>query len=39
MKFIIGFLKNDQGQDLIEYILLIAFVVLAALALFLGADR
>jgi Flp pilus assembly pilin Flp len=30
--------KNEQGQDLIEYTLLIAFVALASAALFLGAG-
>jgi Flp pilus assembly pilin Flp len=32
------FLKDEQGQDLIEYTLLIAFVALASAALFLGAG-
>jgi Flp pilus assembly pilin Flp len=30
--------KNEQGQDLIEYTLLMAFVALASAALFLGAG-
>ena len=30
--------KDEQGQDLIEYTLLIAFVALASAALFLGAG-
>jgi Flp pilus assembly pilin Flp len=34
MKFFNNFLKNEQGQDLIEYTLLLAFVALAAAALF-----
>jgi Flp pilus assembly pilin Flp len=29
---------DDQGQDLIEYTLLMAFVALASAALFLGAG-
>jgi Flp pilus assembly pilin Flp len=33
-----NFLKDEQGQDLIEYTLMIAFVALAAAALFLGAG-
>jgi Flp pilus assembly pilin Flp len=37
-----SFLKNlwieEQGQDLIEYTLLMAFVALASAALFLGAG-
>ena len=37
-KLFTNFLKNDQGQDLIEYTLLIAFVALASAALFLGAG-
>ena len=34
----LNFCKNEQGQDLIEYTLLIAFVALASAALFLGAG-
>lgn len=34
MNFFSKFLKNEQGQDLIEYTLLLAFVALAAAALF-----
>jgi len=30
--------KDDQGQDLIEYTLLMAFVALASAALFIGAG-
>ena len=30
--------NDDQGQDLIEYTLLMAFVALASAALFLGAG-
>jgi Flp pilus assembly pilin Flp len=33
------FLENEQGQDLIEYTLLIAFVALASAALFIGAGN
>jgi Flp pilus assembly pilin Flp len=33
-----NFLRDDQGQDLIEYTLLLAFVALASAALFLGAG-
>ena len=33
-----GLIKNDQGQDLIEYTLLMAFVALASAALFIGAG-
>jgi Flp pilus assembly pilin Flp len=32
-------LHDEQGQDLIEYTLLMAFVALAPAALFLGAGR
>jgi Flp pilus assembly pilin Flp len=32
------FYKDDQGQDLIEYTLLLAFVALASAGLFLGAG-
>lgn len=37
-KYILGFWNDDQGQDLIEYTLLMAFVALASAALFLGAG-
>jgi len=33
-----NFLKDEQGQDLIEYTLLMAFVALASAALFIGAG-
>ena len=33
-----NFLQDEQGQDLIEYTLLMAFVALAAAALFIGAG-
>jgi Flp pilus assembly pilin Flp len=36
--FLNGFLKDDQGQDLIEYTLLLAFVALASAALFTSAG-
>lgn len=38
MIFIQQFLANEQGQDLIEYTLLMAFVALASAGLFLGAG-
>ena len=33
------FLVDDEGQDLIEYSLLMAFVALASAALFMGAGK
>jgi Flp pilus assembly pilin Flp len=36
--FLNGFLHDDQGQDLIEYTLLLAFVALASAALFTSAG-
>ena len=39
MTFLWNFLKEEDGQDLIEYSLLMAFVALASAALFLGAGR
>jgi Flp pilus assembly pilin Flp len=36
--FFLEFLGNDEGQDLIEYTLLMAFVALASAALFIGAG-
>ena len=38
MTILNNFLRDDQGQDLIEYTLLLAFVALASAALFLGAG-
>jgi Flp pilus assembly pilin Flp len=35
---LLNLLRDEQGQDLIEYTLLIAFVALASAALFLGAG-
>jgi Flp pilus assembly pilin Flp len=32
------FLRDEQGQDLIEYTMLLAFVALASAALFIGAG-
>jgi Flp pilus assembly pilin Flp len=32
------FLRDDEGQDLIEYTLLLAFVALASAALFISAG-
>jgi len=39
MTFINNFLRDEQGQDLIEYTLLLAFVALASAALFIGAGN
>ncbi len=33
-----NFLRDEQGQDLIEYTLLLAFVALASAALFINAG-
>jgi Flp pilus assembly pilin Flp len=38
MTYLRNFWKDEQGQDLIEYTLLMAFVALASAALFLGAG-
>jgi Flp pilus assembly pilin Flp len=38
MKRFKAFLQDEQGQDLIEYTLLLAFVALASAALFIGAG-
>ncbi len=35
---LLNFLNDDQGQDLIEYTLLLAFVCLASAALFISAG-
>ena len=36
MAILESFLNNEQGQDLIEYTLLIAFVAMASARLFIG---
>jgi Flp pilus assembly pilin Flp len=38
MTLLKNFLNDDQGQDLIEYTLLLAFVALASAAVFIGAG-
>jgi len=38
MTLLKNFLRDDQGQDLIEYTLLLAFVALASAALFISAG-
>jgi Flp pilus assembly pilin Flp len=37
-QFVYAFLADEQGQDLIEYTLVMAFVALASAAQFLGAG-
>jgi Flp pilus assembly pilin Flp len=37
-KLTINFIQDEQGQDLIEYTLLMAFVCLTSAALFVGAG-
>jgi Flp pilus assembly pilin Flp len=37
--FMLNFVKDEQGQDLIEYTLLLAFVALASAAIFIGAGN
>ena len=39
MTFLRNFWNDEQGQDLIEYTLLMAFVAVASAALFLGAGN
>jgi Flp pilus assembly pilin Flp len=38
-EFINLFLRAEDGQDLVEYTLLLAFVCLASAALFIGAGK
>jgi Flp pilus assembly pilin Flp len=38
MKLLQRFLKDEQGQDLIEYTLLMAFIALASAAIFTSAG-
>ncbi len=35
----LNFFRDEQGQDLVEYTLLLAFVALASAALFIGAGQ
>lgn len=35
----VGFVREDHGQDLIEYSLLLAFVCLSGAAMFIGMGR
>ncbi len=37
-ELLMAFLRDEQGQDLIEYTLLLAFVCLATAALFIGSG-
>ncbi|MGB7758438.1 MAG: hypothetical protein WBL61_01340 [Bryobacteraceae bacterium] len=39
MTYLRNFWNDEQGQDLIEYTLLLAFVALASAALFIGAGK
>ena len=38
MKCVRRFIKNEHGQDVVEYTLLLAFVALASAALFINAG-
>ena len=38
-QFICQFVREEEGQDLVEYTLLLAFVCLASAALFIGAGK
>jgi Flp pilus assembly pilin Flp len=38
-QFISRFVREEEGQDLVEYTLLLAFVCLASAALFIGAGK
>jgi len=38
MKILKNFVRDEQGQDLIEYTLLLAFVALASAGLFISAG-
>jgi Flp pilus assembly pilin Flp len=39
MNIVKNFMNDEQGQDLIEYTLLLAFVALASAAIFIGAGN
>ena len=38
-QIILQFVREEEGQDLVEYTLLLAFVCLASAALFIGAGK
>ncbi len=38
-KMLMNFVKEEQGQDLIEYTLLMAFIALASAAVFTNAGK
>jgi Flp pilus assembly pilin Flp len=38
MRRIADFLKGEQGQDLVEYTLLMAFVIMASAAMYINAG-
>jgi Flp pilus assembly pilin Flp len=38
MNYVMNFLKDERGQDLVEYTLLLAFVAIASAALFISAG-
>jgi Flp pilus assembly pilin Flp len=38
-RMVVRFLREEEGQDLIEYTLLLGFVALASAALFIGAGN
>jgi len=38
-EFILRFVREEEGQDLVEYTLLLAFVCLASAALFINAGN
>jgi Flp pilus assembly pilin Flp len=38
LQYLKNFIRDEQGQDLIEYTLLLAFVCLASAALFIGVG-
>ena len=38
MRFLLRFVRDEQGQDLVEYSLMVAFVALASAAIFAAAG-
>jgi Flp pilus assembly pilin Flp len=39
MRFLLNFVRDEQGQDLIEYTLLLSFVALASAGLFISVGE
>ncbi len=39
MRTVVGFLREEGGQDMVEYALLLAFIALAGAAFYIGVGQ